>query len=93
MSLEQAQTRDWLAYLHSTVWILGAGACLAPLHEQLSRLSPSARKNFDQAAKRLAWLRHLPTRRKPWGRDVISAQALGDLLWQLQLFPIRRDNT
>lgn len=39
------------------------------------------------AHDRLVWLRHLSNQRKPWGRDIVTLQALGDFLdrWRTHL--------
>ena len=79
MTLPEAQVRDWLSYLHSSLWILG----LPPhqldvtLDEFMVRESPEVRALFLDACTRLAWLRLLPASRR-LGRDVISLQAFAD---------------
>ena len=79
MTLPEAQVRDWLSYLHSSLWILG----LPPhqldvtLDEFMVRESPDVRALFLDACTRLAWLRLLPASRR-LGRDVISLQAFAD---------------
>jgi tRNA A-37 threonylcarbamoyl transferase component Bud32 len=81
MKLDQAQARDWLAYLHSTIWSLQQrghrAEQLLPIwqHAMNSASAPVA-DTVRQTAKRLAWLRYLPQKRKPWGRDVVIVQAL-----------------
>jgi len=80
LTLEQAQVRDWLLYLQSTVWLLRQ-----PRPEQLSvweRHAPSGAvaRAMLNAVGALAWMRHLPSRRAVGGRDVISAQAAAALL-------------
>jgi hypothetical protein len=80
MTLPQAQARDWLLYLQSTVWLLPQP------HEELLRqwetVAPAgvAAGPMLRAVRRAAWMRHLPSRRKPWGRDIVSAQAAAALL-------------
>ncbi|WP_043703468.1 hypothetical protein [Tepidimonas taiwanensis] len=51
-----------------------------------ARLPGPVRERIDDAARRLAWLRHLPSRRDPWGRDVVSLQALAAFLAEEQRF-------
>ncbi|MEO8125113.1 MAG: hypothetical protein ABI633_13785 [Burkholderiales bacterium] len=82
MSLVQAQTRDWLAYLHSSIWLL-----TAPRTALLEAWDTTARAMLEPVAQclrsethRLLWLRYLPARRRPWGRDVVSLQALAAFL-------------
>lgn len=76
MSLADAQVRDWLAFLHSTLWTLSAptddvDTCLdAWMAAETSAVSGL----FLQACRKLAWLRHLPPYRR-LGRDAVSLQA------------------
>ena len=76
MSLHEAQVRDWLAFLHSTLWTLPlppteVDACL---DAWLAAESPAVRAGFAQACRRLAWLRVLPRQRR-FGRDTVALQA------------------
>lgn len=92
MDLPRAQARDWLAYAHSSVWLMlesgqggqGSRGVPADLVAHWAAVaeaeSPPVRALLEQAARRLGWLRHLPGRRKPWGRDVVSARGAGVLL-------------
>ncbi len=80
LPLAAAQVRDWLLYLQSTVWLLRE-----PQQELLRTWESLAPTGADAAAmlesvERMAWMRHLPRSRKPWGRDIVSAQAAADLL-------------
>ena len=80
LTLPEAQVRDWLLYLQSTVWLLPQS------HDELLRhwetVAPAgvAAGPMLRAVRRAAWMRHLPSRRKPWGRDIVSAQAAAALL-------------
>jgi len=78
MSLAEAQSRDWLAYLHSTLWILDhrCGDARAAVAERLAGESAAVRELVERAGRRLAFLRHLPAARRPWGREVAGARAL-----------------
>jgi tRNA A-37 threonylcarbamoyl transferase component Bud32 len=81
LTLDEAQARDWLAYLHSTVWLLrresaDIGRSVAA---ELAREKPAVRDLVRAAGQRLALLRHLPRSRRPWGREVIGVQALASL--------------
>jgi tRNA A-37 threonylcarbamoyl transferase component Bud32 len=94
MPLEQAQARDWFAYLHSTVWALrecGANwADLLPKYEQMTSIFKQAVAEIVQKdSARMTWLRHLPQSRKPWGRDVVMLQALGEFFYLAE--KLRRD--
>lgn len=90
MDLQQAQTRDWLAYLLSTLWMANASqeALLQSWHRLFEKLDANTQKRLVQSCDRLVWLRHLSNQRKPWGRDVITLQALGDFLdrWRIHLY-------
>lgn len=84
MTLEQAQARDWLIYLQSTLLNLG----LAPdrldaaLRSVLERESEPVRAVLRHAARRLSWLRHLPENRRIWGKDFVSLQAVGAAMYR-----------
>ena len=79
MTLEQAQARDWLIYLQSTLFNLALepDRLDAALRAVLSRESEPVRAVLRHAARRLSWLRHLPTNRRIWGKDFVSLQAVG----------------
>lgn len=80
LQLREAQVRDWLLYLQSTVWMLPRPhAELLPLWKQLAPAGADAAA-MRKAVARMAWMRHLPDQRKPWGRDIVSAQAAAALL-------------
>ena len=78
MSLAEAQSRDWIAYLHSTLWILERPAeeARAAVAQRIADETPAVRELFQRAGRRLAVLRRLPTGRRPWGREVAGARAL-----------------
>lgn len=82
MSLVEAQARDWLIYLQSTLYNLGPDPQQldAALHAVLDRESEPVRAVLRHAARRLGWLRWLPTNRKVWGKDFVSLQAVGAAL-------------
>jgi hypothetical protein len=77
MSLLDAQVRDWLIFFQSTIFTLAAPA--SQLQSSLSRIldaeQPAICNELLAQSKRLAWLRHLPKARKPWGKDVVNVQA------------------
>ena len=77
MNLVEAQAHDWLIYLQSTLWTLGADerAVDDALQAAFARESGPVRAVLLHASFRLGWLRCLPTQRKPWGRDVVNLQA------------------
>ena len=76
MSLPEAQVRDWLAYLQSTVWTLPLSTAQidAQLDAWLLHEGAPVRQQFADAARRLGWLRHLPRQRR-YGRDTVALQA------------------
>jgi tRNA A-37 threonylcarbamoyl transferase component Bud32 len=78
MSLAEAQSRDWIAYLHSTLWILERPLeeARAALAQRLAGEAAAVRELFERAGRRLAVLRRLPGGRRPWGREVAGARAL-----------------
>ena len=82
MSLVEAQARDWLVYLQSTLWNLAPDEARlhAALKSVLGRESAPVRAVLRHAARRLAWLRWLPTSRKVWGKDFVSLQAVAAAL-------------
>ncbi len=76
MSLPEAQVRDWLTFLQSTLWTLQQphAATDAQLDAWLHSEDQSVRTLFASAGRRLAWLRHLPRHRR-YGRDTVALQA------------------
>lgn len=82
LSLPEAQARDWLAYLFSVVWTINAprDAVMRRWCEAEAVMAPEVRALVRQAARRVGWLRHLPFQRKPWGRDVVTLQAVTSFL-------------
>ncbi|WP_373974336.1 hypothetical protein NT239_11890 [Chitinibacter sp. SCUT-21] len=82
LSLAQAQTRDWLLFIHSTVYLMQLE--LQVLTERFAHFvgqdSTEVQALIKNSGHSLAWLRHLPKQRKPWGRDVISLQGAGALM-------------
>lgn len=87
MTLDQAQARDWLIYLQSTLWNLALDPATldADLDGVLARERPAVRSVLAHAARRLAWLRHLPTSRRVWGKDFVSLQAVGAAMFRHHL--------
>ncbi|MDO5693275.1 MAG: hypothetical protein Q4G70_12510 [Pseudomonadota bacterium] len=76
MSLPDAQVRDWLTYLHSTLWMLRVSdaeidACI---DEWMAAESPAVRDRYMRACRRTGWMRVLPRHRR-FGRDAVSLQA------------------
>ena len=84
MTLEQAQARDWLIFLQSSLYNLGleSGRLDAALRSVLERELPQVRRVLAHAARRLSWLRHLPTNRNIWGKDFVSLQAVGAAMFR-----------
>jgi hypothetical protein len=86
MTLLQAQVRDWLAYLHSSVYILRQNH--PSLHNQMllfleHQMSKNRRPGSDflfESLRKLTFLRFLPSNRRLFGRDVVAVQALGAFL-------------
>lgn len=84
MSLPDAQARDWLAYLLSAVWVSShARESLSQAWVSIVKdMQPEVRLRVEKTARNLAWLRHLPKKRKPWGRDVVTVQAMANFMHQ-----------
>ncbi len=84
MTLEQAQARDWLVFLQSSLWNLALEPerLDAALRQVLAQELPPVRKVLAHAARRLSWLRHLPTNRRIWGKDFVSLQAVGEAMYR-----------
>jgi len=80
MGLPEAQVRDWLIYLQSTLWQVPATPSQidAVLDACLQGESESVRRLFALACRRLAWLRRLPAHRR-WGRDTLAVRAVATL--------------
>lgn len=82
MSLCSAQARDWVLYMYSTAYILQ----MSPEHittiflRYLQKDQPAVLHEVLRAARTFGWLRILPRKRKPWGRDVVAAQAAANVL-------------
>ena len=81
MPLDAAQARDWLAYLHSTLWLLErpAAELQAAVAIRLADEPAAVRALVEGAGRRLSPLRYLPGTRRFWGREVVGARALGAL--------------
>lgn len=82
MSLAQAQARDYVLFLLSTVWLNPAAA---PHFQEAWRAISSSvpapvRDLLLDVTRQFGWLRHLPARRKPLGRDALQAQAAAQFL-------------
>lgn len=76
MSLAEAQTRDWLAFLQSTLWTLPLPADEIDtwLRRTLAQERPEVQAEFLRACRPLGRLRHLPRSRR-FGRDTVALQA------------------
>ena len=81
LPLDAAQARDWLAYLHSTLWLLErpAAELQAAVAIRLADEPAAVRALVEGAGRRLSPLRYLPGSRRFWGREVAGARALGAL--------------
>lgn len=84
MSLPDAQVHDWLIFLHSTVWMVPADNARIDrsLDGWMGAESALVRQSFENAVRRLVWLRRLP-RSERLGRDVRSLRvvAFAALRW------------
>ena len=82
LPLETAQARDWLAYLHSTAWLLDAphGSARTAIDGALGREKSGVRERLLAAGHSLAVFQRLPASRRPLGREVLGLGALARLL-------------
>ena len=82
MSLQQAQVRDWLSYVLSSIW--GSQASHQELMQVwcavIQRMPKPLLASIQDAVKSLAWMRHLSQHRKPWGRDMVMVQGAAAFL-------------
>lgn len=82
LSIERCQVRDWLSYLHSSAAYIDVAmpeASGALWSQALSGARPEVTKELQRAARRMGWLRHLPSGRR-WGRDTQQLRAAARLL-------------
>lgn len=84
LSLPQAQARDWLLYLLSTVWLNRSHWVdwQARWLDTLEKTAPVVKSELTVATLRLRWLQWLPRSRKVLGRDLAQAQALAEFMSQ-----------
>ena len=82
MGLVNAQARDWLFFLFSSTWLveLTDDAKADLLWRYIKQERPEVQASVVHLAKTTGWLRFLPKKRKPWGRDVMAAQAYAQLI-------------
>jgi hypothetical protein len=87
MPLVDAQVRDCLLLLSSTVWHVNVSDDVKDdlIDRMLAVESRPVRLGLLQAAKRLSIFRHLPTKRRPWGKDVVQLQAVAAALHRYYL--------
>ena len=82
MPLASAQARDWLLYLHSSAYILNMDA--HQIAQRFLRYLRQDEKDVQEEVMRVTrsfgWLCILPSKRKPWGRDVVAVQAAAEVL-------------
>jgi len=84
LPLAECQVRDWLSYLHSTAMLVRAASSQAAgvhWHAALAEADDEVRERLALAARRMRWLRHLPSGRR-WGRDTQRSRAVARLLWR-----------
>jgi hypothetical protein len=76
-SLQQAQVRDWLIFLHSTLAFLRISQSQldAGVAKLLADESLEIRQGLRQLAQSIGWLRHLPANPKTLGRDLYRVQS------------------
>ena len=86
MGLVNAQARDWLFFLFSSTWLveLKGDALVNLLWRYIKQEHPEVQAAVMHLATTTGWLRFLPKKRKPWGRDVMAAQAYAQLIVELK---------
>jgi tRNA A-37 threonylcarbamoyl transferase component Bud32 len=96
MDLIDAQVRDLLLFMMSAVWNSKAPqeALIEVWRSALARSSPEIASNVRKTVASLVWLRRLPHRRRPWGRDIINVQALAEFMFRwIQSTPVDHHDT
>ena len=85
LGLANAQTRDWLFYLYSSAWMLEIEPIDAAkvMFKYLHQDSIDVQNIMFSTLGGLKWLRHLPAKRKPWGRDVMALHRVGKVLFEM----------
>ena len=92
MGLPQAQARDWLAFLHSTLWTLplDSAAIDAWLRQTMDEEQAAVRAEFLRAGRQLGRLRYVPSSRR-FGRDTVALQAVAAAVHRYAEGPNRYD--
>ena len=82
LGMTAAQARDWLYFLFSSVWQQKQSIeeVTDIVWKYVQQDAPEVQKALLHTGSSIGWLRHLPTERKKWGRDVIALQLWGQLL-------------
>lgn len=87
MTLEQAQARDWLAYLHASALAFRPrppaprAECIALLRAELARERAPVRHQVADTARRLRWVQRLPAGDgRGWRRHVVILQLAAGLM-------------
>jgi tRNA A-37 threonylcarbamoyl transferase component Bud32 len=92
MTLEQAQARDWLAYLHASAlafrsqWPAPRAECVALLRSELARERAPVRRLVAETTRRLRWLQRLPAGDgRGWRRHISILQTAVGLMLAAEL--------
>jgi len=92
MTLEQAQARDWLAYLHASALAFRSQLpaphteCVALLRAELAREPAPVRRLVADTARRLRWLLRLPAGDgRGWRRHIAILQTAVGLMLAAEL--------
>lgn len=82
LTLKQAQARDYFLYLLSLVWLNRAMfvAWQDSWQQFRKTLDPEIYTLLEDVFRKIAWMRHLPQKRKPLGRDLLQLQALAQFM-------------
>lgn len=82
LGLLQAQARDWLFYLSSTLWMLPLSNPEKAAHVKrfLDKLPPELSQAIAKASQFGSLLRFLPSKRKWVGRDIMTIQTTAEVM-------------
>jgi hypothetical protein len=87
MDLDQAQAREWIFFLLSTIWRFNSLDSILPIWQKtISEENQAVNSYCRLVSRKFTWLRFLPKNRKIWGRDLIQLQALGRFFYHLKMY-------
>jgi tRNA A-37 threonylcarbamoyl transferase component Bud32 len=85
MTLPQAQARDFIYFLLSTLWRFESYTSQLQIwKEMMEDIDSSVPQILNRIARKFAWLRYFPQNRKIWGRDIVQLHAIGKFFFALK---------